>query len=103
MLRAFGPGCDGGVIDIGKNGIPPTAVWVDLEEPTREEEKLVEATFGMEVPTREEMVEIEPSSRLFQQNGTLYLTMSVLYGVEDGTPRSEPIRRRPAAAGRSAT
>ena len=37
------------------------------------------------------MAEIEPSSRLYEQNGALYMTMSALYGVEDGQPRSDPI------------
>jgi magnesium transporter len=37
------------------------------------------------------MAEIEPSSRLYEQNGTLYMTVSVLIGVEDGAPSSTPV------------
>jgi magnesium transporter len=37
------------------------------------------------------MSEIEPSSRLYEQNGTLYMTLGALYGVEDGHPKSDPI------------
>jgi magnesium transporter len=37
------------------------------------------------------MAEIEPSSRLYTRNGALYLTISALYGVEDGNPASAPI------------
>ncbi len=32
------------------------------------------------------MAEIEPSSRLYERNGALYMTVSVLFGVEDGRP-----------------
>lgn len=92
MLRTYGPGCDGGVIRADEGAtIPDGATWIDLEEPTREEERLVERCIGVEVPTRDEMREIEPSSRLYEKNGTLYLTMSILFGVEEGTPSAEPI------------
>jgi magnesium transporter len=92
MLRAYGPNCDGSIIDATKGQrIPDDATWIDLEEPTREEDKLVEECVRVQVPTREDMSEIEPSSRLYEQNGTLYMTLGALYGVEDGHPRSDPI------------
>jgi magnesium transporter len=37
------------------------------------------------------MAEIEPSSRLYEQNGALYMTVSVLFGVQDGEPSTTPI------------
>jgi len=43
------------------------------------------------VPTETEMAEIEPSSRLYERNGALYMTVSVLIGVEDGQPTTIPI------------
>jgi magnesium transporter len=91
MLRAYGPGCNGGVIEAKAEKIPDTATWVDLEEPTEEEEGLVERCIRMDVPTEDEMAEIEPSSRLYEQNGALYMTVSVLFGVEDGEPTTTPI------------
>ena len=92
MLRAYGSNCHGEIIEASKGQrIPDDATWIDLEEPTREEDKLVEQCMKVEVPTREDMSEIEPSSRLYEQNGALYMTMSALYGVEDGHPKSDPI------------
>jgi magnesium transporter len=91
MLRTYGPGCDGSVLDAKLNSIPESATWVDLEEPTEEEESLVERCIRMDVPTESEMAEIEPSSRLYERNGALYMTVSVLYGVQDGDPRTAPI------------
>ena len=92
MLRAYGPNCDGSVIDPGKGQrIPDDATWIDLEEPTRAEDKLVEECVSVQVPTREDMREIEPSSRLYEENGALYMTLTALHGVEDGNPQSDPI------------
>ena len=91
MLRAYGPGCDGSVVEAKLAKIPDSATWVDLEEPTEDEEALVERCIRMDVPTESEMAEIEPSSRLYEQGGALYMTVSVLYGVEDGDPRTTPI------------
>jgi magnesium transporter len=91
MLRAYGPGCDGSIVELRTEKIPESATWVDLEEPTEEEEGLVERCLRMDVPTEDEMAEIEPSSRLYDRNGALYMTISVLYGVEDGEPKTAPI------------
>ena len=67
------------------------AVWIDLLEPTREEEKVAEKLIGTNIPTREEMLEIEPSSRLYEKDGVVFMTMSVLYGIEQDRPSTDPI------------
>lgn len=67
------------------------AVWIDLLEPTREEEEFAEKLIGTNVPTREEMLEIEPSSRLYERNGVVFMTMSVVHGIRDGKPATDPI------------
>ncbi len=91
MLHTYGPGCDGSLIETKTAKIPDGATWVDLEEPTKEEEELVERCIKMDVPTESEMSEIEPSSRLYERDGALYMTVSVLYGVQEGQPRTAPI------------
>ncbi len=92
MLRVFGPDCTPMPVKPGEDAsLPPGAIWIDLFEPTREEEALAEKLIGSNIPTREELSEIEPSSRLYEKNGTAYLTMSVLHGVDDGKPGSDPI------------
>jgi magnesium transporter len=91
MLRAYGPGCAQELIDPARKKIPDGATWIDLEEPTEAEERLVEQCLKLNIPTPEEMAEIEPSSRLYTQDGVLYMTVSVLYGVDEGNPTSAPI------------
>jgi len=91
MLRAYGPGCDGSIVEAKLDKIPLGATWIDLEEPTHEEESLVERCIGVDVPTQDEMSEIEPSSRLYEQNGALYMTVSALRGLEEHQPATTPI------------
>jgi magnesium transporter len=91
MLRTYGPGCDGTLIEAKAEKIPDTATWVDLEEPTAEEEALVERCIRLDVPTESEMAEIEPSSRLYERNGALYMTVSALRGVDEHLPTTTPI------------
>ena len=92
MLRVFGPECPAHPLDLGKvKALPAGAIWVDLLEPTRDEEKIAEKLVGVNIPTREELAEIEPSSRLYQLHGATFMTMSVLYGVDEGSPSSDPI------------
>jgi len=91
MLRAYGPGCDGSVINAVEQRIPDEATWIDLEEPTHEEERLVERCIKVNVPTQAEMAQIEPSSRLYDKNGALYMTLSTLRGVEEHLPTTTPI------------
>ncbi len=92
MLRLFGPNCDGSPLEVAAAArIADDVVWIDLLEPTREEEALVERFIGSNVPTRADLAEIEPSSRLYERQGTLYLTMSTLTGIDEGEPTSSPI------------
>jgi magnesium transporter len=60
------------------------AVWIDLLNPSGEEERAVQDALRIEVPTREEMQEIESSSRLYKEGEDLFLTANFLYGMEAG-------------------
>jgi len=90
MLRCFGPGCSPTPI-ADEGAVPPGAVWIDLLEPTKAEEQMAEKLLGTNIPTRDELVEIEPSSRLFERNGVIFMTMSVLHGIVEGRPSSDAV------------
>src|SRR2546421_2099791 len=65
--------------------IPENAAWFDLVTPTVAEDKLLERTLGIAIPTREEMQEIEVSSRLYVENGARYMTATFFFfQAEDG-------------------
>ena len=92
MLRLFGPDCSPAPVDASHTeAIPQAAMWVDLLNPTKDEERLVEAAVGQNIPTREELLEIEPSSRLYERQGVLFMTASVLHGITDGKPNTDPV------------
>ena len=63
-------------------------VWVDLCNPTPSEIASIERAFHMEVPTREEMGEIEASSRLYTENGALVMTAPILHRATAELPES---------------
>jgi magnesium transporter len=72
-------------------GVPASAVWIDMLHPTREEELAVEAALGIEVPTHEEMQEIEISSRLYTEGGALFMTATILSQAATETPEAKPV------------
>ena len=57
---------------------PQTVVWVDLMDPTAEEKAAVEAICRFTIPSREELSEIESSSRISEDDGILYLSMPTI-------------------------
>ena len=65
---------------------PDTVVWFDLFDPTEAEEKALEAVIGLDVPTRDEMVEIEDSARLYLDRGALYMTATLPAKADTGHP-----------------
>ena len=92
MISAFAvrEGVLGPVADVDPAALPTDALWLDLLNPTREEEKAVERLLGVGIPTRQEMAEIEESARLYEEHGALVMTAVVVTGVSE--------RRRPTTA-----
>ena len=54
--------------------IPEETVWIDLLDLSKEEENNVEKFLGINVPSRDEMHEIEVSSRLYQKDNAIFMT-----------------------------
>ncbi len=77
---------------IVKSGtLPDEAVWIDLVSPTTPEDKMVEELLGVAVPTREEMQEIEVSSRLYVENGARYMTATLMCQSDTASPKTTPV------------
>lgn len=73
------------------DALPDDAVWIDLCNPTPEEEKQVESALGFGVPTADEMAEIETSSRLYVDNGAIVMTATLATGLITETPETVPV------------
>ncbi len=71
--------------------LPPEALWIDLLEPTAEEEKLVEETLQIDVPTREEMREIEASNRFYDEGDALFMTATIVTKLDTDLPQNAQI------------
>ena len=97
---------------------PERVVWFDLVDPDAAEEAAVGRLLGFAVPTREEMEEIEESSRLYRENGAAFMTALLPAGSETSPvieagktclfpfsplTASPPLRSRPSRQGRGAT
>lgn len=65
---------------------PEDVVWIDMVEPSREEELYVEKVLGIEVPTREDLKDIEPSARLYIENDAVFMTASLVWKAETDAP-----------------
>src|SRR5882724_13224178 len=71
--------------------LPEGAVWIDLVKPTAAEDHAVEGLAGIAVPTREDMQEIEISSRLYVENGARYMTATLMCAADTESPRISPV------------
>ena len=70
---------------------PDNLVFLDLLNPGRGEELEAEKWLEYQLPTREEMQEIEESSRLYAEKGALYMTAWIPVGLDTTEPESTPI------------
>lgn len=93
MLRVLR--CGGGGLEPVAAGpdwvLPDDVAWIDLTNPDRAEELIAEKALGVLLPTREEMAEIEVSSRLYQEDGAAFMTAFLLVGADGDEPGVEPV------------
>jgi magnesium transporter len=93
MLSAFAPSESSLKKITGTDlaALPESAVWIDLVKPTAAEDKAVERLAGIAVPTREDMQEIEISSRLYIENGARYMTATLMCAADTDNPRTAAV------------
>lgn len=91
LFRASGSACENAILTPAGLEIGPDVMWIDLINPTREEDTAVEAALGVSVPTREEMQELEASSRVYRENGATYLTADIITRGDEEIPGVDPV------------
>ncbi|WP_152564481.1 magnesium transporter CorA family protein [Neorhizobium vignae] len=62
-------------------------VWLDLVEPTPQEDAYVEGLLGIQVPTRDDLKDIEPSSRLYVEKDSVFMTASLVWRADGKDPQ----------------
>lgn len=93
MLTVYVPGPNGLLpyAPVPGTPVPPEAVWIDLYQPALAEVQRVEQALDLALPTREEMQEIEVSSRLYQEDGALFMTAVVLVQSDTEHPETTAV------------
>ena len=71
--------------------LPENAIWFDLVNPVPGEDKLVERRLGVAIPTREEMQEIEVSSRLYVEHHARFMTATLMCNSDTATPSTTAV------------
>ena len=86
MLKLYDVQGNGLVQRDGQSPCTESTIWIDLLNPTEEEDHFVEQQLGILIPTRAEMREIEASSRFYEENGAQYMTTFILYNIAGQSP-----------------
>lgn len=71
--------------------MPPEIIWADLLNATAEEKQFVERLLRIRVPSAESLSEIEASSRLILEHGTLYLSSPAVRLDQDNEAEITPV------------
>ena len=69
----------------------PAPVWLDLLNPSEADRKAAEQAVGFHIQTRDEISEIESSSRMSLTGDVLYLNTPVSYRDADNLPAIAPV------------
>lgn len=84
MIRAY-RNETAGLVELARGAPVGEALWIDLVDPSPEDIATAADALGARVPEREDMLEIEVSSRLFHEGDVSYITVLV---PENATGRS---------------
>ncbi|MEI3850202.1 MULTISPECIES: magnesium transporter CorA family protein [Ensifer] len=64
----------------------PDVIWLDLVEPTKAEDLMMEKLLGISIPTRDDLKDIEPSSRLYVEENAVFMTASLVFRSDTDIP-----------------
>jgi magnesium transporter len=78
-------------VENGRLALPADAIWIDLIDPDKEEDLALEAALGLSIPTREEMAELEASSRIYREGGATYVTADIITHGDEEIPSVDPV------------
>jgi magnesium transporter len=70
----------------GLSSLPRDIVWIDLINPTQIEDVYVETLLDISVPTRDDLKDIEPSSRLYIERCAVFMTASLVWRADTRAP-----------------
>jgi magnesium transporter len=89
MIAAYRE-AEGRLIRLAPEAALSDAIWIDMLRPNDAETAAVMA-LGVDVPTLEDMEEIEISNRLYREGGTDYMTIQLTGHSETNAPIAGPV------------
>jgi magnesium transporter len=75
----------------GVAGAETSALWLDLRDPRPDELAKAEAVAGIRLPSRDDLSEIERSSRLRSRDGVLSMSVPMTTPTSGGQPQTAPV------------
>lgn len=77
-------------VDLAETTLSPDVVWIDLLDPIQEEIAFVERVTHLSLPSFEDLSEIEASSRLYIDDGALFLSAPLVHRRRAERPEVTP-------------
>jgi magnesium transporter len=78
-------------LDPSSRRLPPGPLWIDILNPTEDEIAFVQDATGIVVPSREQLSEVESTSRLRTIAGDLYLSLPIAFRNGGGGANLAPV------------
>ncbi|HEV3410030.1 MAG TPA: magnesium transporter CorA family protein [Chthoniobacterales bacterium] len=67
------------------------AAWIDVFEPSEQEEIILDMAFSIDLPTRREMQDIEVSRRLYREGNAVFMTVTIPRKADTNEPESTTV------------
>lgn len=66
-------------------------LWADILSPDAADAAAAAALLGIAIPTLQQMEEIEPSARLYEEAGAQFMTVPIVVGLDSDAPQLAPV------------
>ncbi|NDF11888.1 MAG: magnesium transporter CorA [Proteobacteria bacterium] len=75
----------------GQEPLSPKSIWIDILNPTQDEEESIEQQLNIQIPTREEIWKNEVLNRFYEQDGVYYMTLAIITKVDTPYPQTSTV------------
>ena len=83
-------GASSAIINAGDT-LPEGTMWVDIYNPTPEEEHSIESQLGIAIPSREEVWRNQVLNRFYNENGIAYMTAALITKMDSPYPQTSAV------------
>ncbi|MEI9906455.1 MAG: CorA family divalent cation transporter [Asticcacaulis sp.] len=73
------------------HALPANAVWIDLHNPSFDEEQRIKAQFGIAIPNREEIWRNHVTNHMYTHDGVAYMNAAILHKTDSSHPKTSAI------------